>query len=83
MYYVNDGDEVKIGESAGCIFKELNDAKEKLKEIKAKPKEKEINATKKAIEYAQKIGFDLSLIKKERIIKVSDIEEYIINHNIK
>ena len=61
VLYVEDMDEVKIGESAGMIFKRLDDARAKLAEVEAaRAKEKKltaVNASKKALAYSeQKIG---------------------------
>lgn len=87
VLFVEDMDEVEIGKSAGMIFELKEDAETCLKEFKvSKNKEKKlanINASKKAIAYAEKIGFDLSLIKKDGIIKTEDIDNYLNkNHNI-
>ncbi len=81
VMFVEDLDEVEVGKSAGMIFKHLDDAKACLEDFKAKKIKKmayeNINASKKAIAYAEKIGFDLSLIKKNGIIKTEDIENYL------
>lgn len=84
VLYVEDMDDVKVGESAGMIFKNLDDAKAKLAEFTAeKEKAKKlasINASKKAIAYAEQLGFDITLIKKDGIIKTEDIDNYIAEH---
>lgn len=81
VMFVEDMDEVEVGKSAGMIFKSLDDAKACLEDFKEKKTKKmvydNINASKKAIAYAEKIGFDLSLIKKEGIIKTEDIDNYL------
>lgn len=81
VLFVEDMDEVEVGKSAGMIFKNLDDAKACLEDFKAKKTKKmayeNINASKKAIAYAEKIGFDLSLIKKDGIIKTEDIDNYL------
>lgn len=81
VMFVEDLDEVEVGKSAGMIFKNLDDAKACLEDFKAKKTKKmvyeNINASKKAIAYAEKIGFDLTLIKKEGIIKTEDIDNYL------
>ena len=81
VLFVEDGDEVPIGESAGFIFKGLGDAEACLRDFLAKKEEKAkevpIKASKKAIAYAESIGFDLSLIKKEGLIKTEDIDNYL------
>ena len=84
VLFVEDMDEVEVGKSAGMIFKSLDDAKEKLAEVeetKAKAKKlASVNASKKAIAYAEEKGVDITLIKKDGIIKTQDIDEWIANH---
>ena len=78
VYFVEDGHDVKIGESAGMIFKDLEEAKLKLNEIiTAKKEEIGPAASKKAIKYAQEIDFDISLINKAGVIKVQDIVAFL------
>lgn len=83
VMFVEDLDEVEVGKSAGMIFKDLNDAKAKLAEVEAeKEKAKKlasVNASKKAIAYAEEKGVDITLIKKDGIIKTQDIDEWIAN----
>ena len=84
VMFVEDLDEVEVGKSAGMIFKDLEDAKAKLAEIEAeKEKAKKlasVNASKKAIAYAEEKGVDITLIKKDGIIKTQDIDEWIANN---
>ena len=84
VLFVEDMDEVEVGKSAGMIFKNLDDAKAKLAEVEeAKQKAKKlasVNASKKAIAYAEEKGVDITLIKKDGIIKTQDIDEWIANH---
>lgn len=84
VMFVEDLDEVEVGKSAGMIFKNLEDAKAKLEEIEAeKEKAKKlasVNASKKAIAYAEEKGVDITLIKKDGIIKTQDIDEWIANN---
>lgn len=84
VLFVEDMDEVEVGKSAGMIFKSLDDAKAKLAEVedtKAKAKKlASVNASKKAIAYAEEKGVDITLIKKDGIIKTQDIDEWIANH---
>ena len=84
VLYVEDMDEVEIGKSAGMIFELLEDAEACLAEFNAsKEKEKKlasVNASKKAIAYAEEKGVDITLIKKDGIIKTQDIDEWIANH---
>ena len=84
VMFVEDLDEVEVGKSAGMIFKNLDDAKAKLTEVEAeKEKAKKlasVNASKKAIAYAEEKGVDITLIKKDGIIKTQDIDEWIANN---
>jgi len=81
VLFVEDMDEVKVGESAGMIFKSLDDAKAKLVDVEEKKamakKLASVNASKKALAYAEEIGFDITLIQKDGIIKTVDIDNYI------
>ena len=84
VLFVEDLDEVEVGKSAGMIFELKEDAEACLAEFNAsKEKEKKlasVNASKKAIAYAEEKGFDITLIKKDGIIKTQDIDEWIANH---
>lgn len=84
VLFVQDMDEVEVGKSAGMIFKSLDDAKTKLAEVEetnAKAKKfASVNASKKAIAYAEEKGVDITLIQKDGIIKTQDIDEWIANH---
>lgn len=84
VLYVESFDEVKVGDSAGMIFEDVEEAKIKLAEVDAAKaranKLASVNASKKAIAYAEELGFDITLIKKEGIIKTGDIDEYIASH---
>lgn len=85
VLFVKDMDEVEIGKSAGMIFELKEDAEACLAEFKnnkeKQNKNSNINASKKAIAYADKIGFDLTLIKKTGIIKTEDIDNYLNKGN--
>ena len=84
VLFVEDMDEVEMGKSAGMIFElkedaeaclaQFNEQKEKSRKLSS------VNASKKALAYAEKIGFDITLIKKNGIIKTEDIDSY-INEN--
>ena len=84
VMFVEELDEVEVGKSAGMIFKNLDDAKAKLEVVEeAKQKAKKlssVNASKKAIAYAEEQGVDITLIKKDGIIKTQDIDEWIANN---
>lgn len=84
VLFVEELDEVEVGKSAGMIFKNLDDAKAKLAEVEeVKQKAKKlasVNASKKAIAYAEEKGVDITMIQKDGIIKTQDIDEWIANH---
>lgn len=84
VLFVEDLDEVEVGKSAGMIFELKEDAEACLAEFNAaKEKEKKlasVNASKKAIVYAEEKGVDITLIKKDGIIKTQDVDEWIANH---
>lgn len=84
VLFIEDLDEVEVGKSAGMIFKLKEDAETCLAEVEAaKEKAKKlasINASKKAITYAEEKGVDITLIKKDGIIKTQDIDEWIANN---
>lgn len=84
VLFVEDLDEVEMGKSAGIIFELKEDAEACLAEFNtSKEKEKKfasVNASKKAIAYAEEKGIDITLIKKDGIIKTQDIDEWIANH---
>lgn len=77
VFFVKDGDELEIGKSAGIIFRNKEDALAKLSEIKAGLLTSSVNASKKALDYASSLKFDITLIKKDGIIKVQDIDDYL------
>lgn len=81
VLFVEDMDEVEVGKSAGMIFELKEDAEACLaqwNEQKEKTmKLSTVNASKKALAYAERIGFDISLIKKDGIIKTEDIDRYL------
>ena len=84
VLYVEDMDEVEMGKSAGMIFELKEDAEACLAEVNAaKEKTKKlasVNASKKALAYAEQIGFDITFIKKDGVIKTEDIDNYINEH---
>ena len=84
VLYVEDMDEIEMGKSAGMIFELKEDAEACLAEVDAaKEKAKKlstVNASKKALAYAEQLGFDITLIKKDGIIKTEDIDNYINEH---
>lgn len=84
VLFVEDMDEVEVGKSAGMIFACKEDAEACLAAFNT-AKEKEgkraaVNASKKALAYADQLGFDITLIKKDGIIKTADIDQYLQEH---
>ncbi|MEI7981159.1 MAG: hypothetical protein WCI71_05870 [Bacteroidota bacterium] len=82
VFFVSDGGEVNIGNSVGMIFKDKVDAEKKFYEISQKEVTIPVNISKKAWEYSLEIGFDISLLKKEGLIKIKDIDDYIKNRSL-
>lgn len=80
VFFVKDGDELEIGKSAGIIYKDKSKATEKLTQSEKKTEVDISNVSKKALEYAKTLNFDISLIKKDGIIKVQDIDDYLVKH---
>ena len=84
VLFIEDLDEVEVGKSAGMIFELKEDAETCLAAVNAeKEKAKKlasVNASKKAIAYAEEKGVDIALIQKDGIIKTQDIDEWIANH---
>jgi pyruvate/2-oxoglutarate dehydrogenase complex dihydrolipoamide acyltransferase (E2) component len=80
VFFVTEGDDVEIGKSAGMIFKDRQHAETKVDEIKEKVDLINTNVSKKALEYAKQINFDLSKIVKDGIIKTKDIDDYLKQH---
>ena len=84
VLYVEDMDEVEVGKSAGIIFELKEDAEACLAAVNAEKEKAKIlasvNASKKALAYAEQLGFDITLIKKDGIIKTEDIDNYINEH---
>ena len=64
----------ELREDAEAFLAEVTTAKEKAR-MRAS-----VNASKKALAYAEQIGFDITLIKKDGIIKTEDIDNYINEH---
>ena len=64
-----EDERVRIG--YGSVVEE---AKNKAKKLAS------VNASKKAIAYAEEKGVDITLIQKDGIIKTQDIDEWIANH---
>lgn len=84
VLYVEDMDEVEVGGSAGMIFELKEDAEACLAEVNAaRERAKQlssVNASKKALAYAEQLGFDITRIKKDGIIKTEDIDNYLKAH---
>ena len=77
-YVVQEGDELAIGDAVALIFNTPDEALTKAEEFKAilEAKTKTYKATAKAEKLAQELGIDISLIKKDGIIKEADVKEY-------
>jgi len=82
VFLVTDGGEVAIGKSVGMIFKHIEDAEKNLIEMSVNEEVIPLHISKKAWEYAKEIGFDTSLIIKEGIIKIKDIDDFIKTHSL-
>lgn len=80
VFFIAEGDDLEIGKSAGMIFKDIQQAETKLYELKEKVGLTITNVSKKALDYAKQINFDLSLIVKEGVIKTKDIDDYLKQH---
>lgn len=84
VLFVEDLDEVEVGKSAGMIFELKEDAEACLAEFNAAKKKANklasVNASKKAIAYAEEKGVDITLIKKDGIIKTQDIDKWIADN---
>jgi len=78
-WLVNPGEEMEVGH----VFCILFDTKDEASSfgihgvMTAQETSTEFKASKKAIEYANSIGFELSLIHKDGIIKTEDIDKYL------
>lgn len=72
-------DEISVGKEFCIIFDTKEEAEAKLnnKESVKNVLPADFKASKKAIEYAGSIGFDITLIKKDGIIKTNDIDDYL------
>lgn len=80
VYLVEDGDEIRMGDTAALIFEDKESALEKISQLKTEKhthSNTNIRASKKALKYAEEINFDISKISKDGIIKVKDIVNYI------
>jgi pyruvate/2-oxoglutarate dehydrogenase complex dihydrolipoamide acyltransferase (E2) component len=80
VFFINEGDDVEIGKSSGMIFKDKKQAEKKYNETREKVVEAMNNVSKKALEYAKQLNFDLKLIVKDGIIKTQDIDDYLKLH---
>lgn len=73
------GDEIPVGSVFGYICDTLEEAQAVVNELDSKKTAipEGFKASKKAIEYAKNIGFDITLIKKDGLVKVEDIDSYL------
>ena len=78
VYLVEDGDDLKMGDTAALVFEDKESALKKVEKVKKEIKNKTmIRASNKALKYAKEINFDINKINKDGIIKVKDIKEYL------
>ncbi len=84
-YVVQEGDELAIGDAVALIFNTPDEALTKAEEFRAKleAKTKTYKATVKAEKLAQELGIDISLIKKDGIIKEADVKEYYASKGVR
>jgi sugar O-acyltransferase (sialic acid O-acetyltransferase NeuD family) len=76
------GDEILVGSTFGFVFDTKEEAEIKMNESLAVEAAfpDGFKASKKAIEYAKSLGFNITLIKKNGLIKTEDIDNYLANN---
>lgn len=77
IWLYEEFEEIKIGKDFCYIYDTLEEAKNHKEENKAAELPEGFKASKKAIEYAKSIGFDIMQIKKNGIVKTEDIDAFI------
>lgn len=79
VWLVKSGEEIAVGKDFCIIFDSLSEAEDLLnnKEQKKAELPGDFKASRKAIEYAASIGFDITLIKKDGIVKTEDIDAFL------
>lgn len=77
VWLYDEYEEIKIGKEFCYIYDTLDEAKNHKIENKAPQLPEGFMASKKAIEYAASIGFDITLIQKKGMIKTEDIDDYL------
>lgn len=81
VWHTKAFDTVKVGSLFCTIYEAEDDAKAAIESKKTtSTKEITVKASKKAIEYAASLGFDINLIQKDGLVKTADIDEYIASH---
>lgn len=81
VWHTKAFDTVKVGSLFCTIYEAEEDAKTAIEDKKStSTKEITVKASKKAIEYAASLGFDINLIQKDGLVKTADIDEYIASH---
>jgi len=79
VIWAEEGNDWPIGSVLVSVYDTEEEARQALERKKHQKEDvpKKINATSKAKELAQRYGIDLSLLKKDSIIKEKDVQEYI------
>ena len=77
VWLYDEYEEIKIGKEFCYIYDTLDEAKNHKIENKAPQLPEGFMASKKAIEYAASIGFDITQIQKKGMIKTEDIGAYL------
>lgn len=81
VWLYDEYEEIKIGKEFCYIYDTLDEAKNHKIENKVNQLPEGFMASKKAIAYAEKIGFDITQIKKKGIVKTEDIDSFLANKN--
>lgn len=79
VWLYDELEEIKIGKEFCYIYDTLEEAKKHKIEDRTSSLPEDFMASKKAIEYAKAIGFDITLIEKKGVIKTDDIDAYLAN----
>ena len=79
VIWTEEGKDWPVGSVLVNVYDTEEEAKQAIERKKQQEADvpKKINATSKAKELAQRYGIDLSLVKKDTIIKEKDVQEYI------
>ena len=83
VWLYDEFEEIKIGKEFCYIYDTLEEAENHKEEDKTSALPEGFMASKKAIEYAKSIGFDITQIDKKGIIKTEDIDAFLANRTKK